>query len=630
MADLAVPSGHSKLEDSPGDDSLNCESLLEGIRDLFDEGDYSSSMIEDAIARFEEGDYAAAETQANEALATKQKHLQDVLPDEQLQARLGGYEKDNKLDKWRMALERLATTYGDASETDQAEAIYLRMLAWREGVEQQESGLFALASGMFKKSMEYNSIEDATWFLKGLRPDDGHAVPEVLPLLALGERVAAKAAVAAWTLALRPKHRPLITERGGLELLTKALAQYPDNVELAAAGCGALRLLCQGHSLAIQNRKSLTANPESLMLFTMLMRLHKDDIEVQRETCGALGALATDNPAGAANIVAKEGIMLCLEAFVTCPDRGVGDAACKALATICGRSQGLLAGRGPEGTVLPESTAAEYAGNVDLQVSLRSECERGLRYCLNQLHEELSQKHPPNDRTILQYLLWSIMIFLDDSGMRHLAMHVVPSVVNCMKVFPGHPQIQVPACGIIWRLTVGHQARDEAVQKVAMAGGVGPICQSMKDLPCARDLQQVAIGALRNIAFGNDANKTLIVRAGGLAATITGMKRYPKDAELQEQAIGALTSLCDTVGRAAICARLGGVDVIIGALRRHAEVGHIAELGCIILCMFCDDQQLKHLIVRSGALQIAKKLSRTENTEAQQWGCELLHDLSDN
>jgi hypothetical protein len=483
---------------------------------------------------------------------------------------------------------------------------------------------------MFSKSMEYNSVEDATWFLKGLRPDDGHAVPEVLPLLALGEQVAAKAAVSTWTLALRPKQRPLITERGGLELLTKALAQYPDNVELAAAGCGALRQLCQGHSLAAQNRKTLTGKPETFLLLTMLMRLHREDVEVQREACGALGALATENPEGAIKIVHGEGIMLCLEAFVCCSDQGVGDAACKALATICGRSQGLLAGKMPEGTALPESTAAEYAGNVDLQVSLRSECERGLRFCLQQLHEELSQKNPPNDRTRLQYMLWSTMIFLDDTGMRHLAMNVIASVVNCMKLFPGHPQIQVPACGIIWRLTVGHQARDEAVQKVAMAGGVGPICQSMKDLPTARDLQQVAIGALRNLAFGNDANKTLIVRGGGLAATITGMKRFPKDAELQEQAIGALTSLCDTVGRAAMCAKLGGVDVIINALRRHAAVGHIAELGCIILCMFCDDHQLKNHIVRSGALQIAKTLSRTENSEARQWGCELLRDLSDN
>merc|ERR1719353_149304 len=109
----------------------------------------------------------------------------------------------------------------------------------------------------------------------------------------------------------------------------------------------------------------------------------------------------------------------------------------------------------------------------------------------------------------------------------------------------------------------------------------------MRDLPCQLDLQQLAISALRNIAFGSDANKTLIARAGGIPATVTGMKRYPKDAKLQEQAIGALTSLCDTVGRAAICARLGGIDAIIAALRRHAAVGHVAELGCITLCMFC-------------------------------------------
>merc|ERR1719169_246150 len=105
------------------------------------------------------------------------------------------------------------------------------------------------------------------------------------------------------------------------------------------------------------------------------------------------------------------------------------------------------------------------------------------------------------------------MIFLDDSSLRQEAMDIASSIVNCMMQCPGHAQIQVPACGILWRLTVGHGARDEAVQRVAMAGAIGPICQAMRDLPCNMYLQQLAIGALRNIAFGNDHNKTLIVKA---------------------------------------------------------------------------------------------------------------------
>lgn len=49
---------------------------------------------------------------------------------------------------------------------------------------------------------------------------------------------AAEAAVALWTLALRPQHRPLITECGGTELLAKAVAHYSDNAELQACDAG--------------------------------------------------------------------------------------------------------------------------------------------------------------------------------------------------------------------------------------------------------------------------------------------------------------------------------------------------------------------------------------------------------
>jgi hypothetical protein len=627
---------------SPGsdDDPMGVANLYRGVVELFDEGDFAATVLEDAIAKFESGDYIGAESSAHEAMGSPQFGQQSPsLPDEQLTQRLGSFEVDNKLDKWRMALDRLTSTYGDMGEADQAEAIFLRMLAWREGIQQQQQGGHSLlSSSLFQKSTEFSSIDDATWFLSTLKPDDGHAVTDVLPLLALGEQVAAKAAVAIWTLALRAKHRPQITDNGGLELLAKAVSQYPSNAELAAAGCGALRQLCQGHQSAVQNRRTLTTKLEGVQIITSVMRQHRMDVEVQRESCGALGVLASENPLGLEKVLAREGIQLCLEAMVCCPDVGVGDAACKALATFCGRSASSMPGVKSSDaataiTSLQDGGASSGgSASVDVRVNLRSECERGLRFCLRQLEAQLSTQERlqmQELRTVLQYLLWSTMIFLDDSGMRHLAMHVVQFVVSCMCMFPGCPQIQVPACGIIWRLTVGHQARDEAVQKVAMAGGIAPICQAMKDLPCQRDLQQVAIGALRNVAFGNDANKTLVVRAGGLPATIEAMKRYPKYADLQEQAIGALTSLCDTVGRAALCARLGGTDTIITALRRHSSVGHIAELGCIVLCMFCDDQQLKHLIVRSGALQIAKTLSRAENSEARQWGCELLRDLSD-
>jgi len=628
MADVSNPnrSFDQGLEASAGSAneqlSDDAASLYKGVVELFDQGDYVGAIIEDAVAKFESGDYVSAEAAAIEALGTAE-NMNDMLPDEQIRTQLGSYEGD-RIDRWRMALDRLTGTYGDSGESETAEGTFLRMLAWREGIHQQQFGQSTLACGLFQKSMEYNCIDDATWFLRSLKPDDGHAVAEVIPLLALGERVAAKAAVATWTLALRPKHRTQITDRGGLELLAKAIAQYPDNPELAAAGCGALRLLCQGHARAAQNRRTLTLKLEGPLILICSMQTHRFDLEVQREACGALAAIATDYPPGAASIIAKDGLLMLLEAMISCQDQSVGDAACKALATICGRNASTSPGK-PEDVMGAEEGVEEVGSDVEWQVALRQECGRGLAFSLKSLEEQVSEGH----RLVLQSLLWATMIFLDDSSLRQQAIHMASSVVHCMIKFPGHAQIQVPACGIIWRLTVGHSARDEAVQNVAEIGAIGPICQAMRDLACNMDLQQLAIGALRNIAFGNDANKTLVVKDGGIKAVVTGMKRYPKDAKLQEQGIGALTSLCDTVGRAAACAKQGGIEVIIGALKRHASVGHIAELGCIILCMFCDDQQLKHVIMKSGALQIAKALSRTENSEAQQWGCELLRDLSD-
>mmetsp|Transcript_15285 Transcript_15285/g.27240 ORF Transcript_15285/g.27240 Transcript_15285/m.27240 type:complete len:679 (-) Transcript_15285:36-2072(-) len=647
VADDSGPVGDSGYSDHL---SQEAAALLDGAMGLFDEGDYAGALLEDAMMKFEAGDYAEAEQAAAEAIAAKQAdQSQSIAQEEQMMARLSAFTgdevaMDGKYDRWKMALGRLATAYEDTGDFDLAESVYLRMLAWNEGNEQHRAGKSRLASKLFNSSSNLVNTDDATWFLRGLKPDDGHAVPEVVVLLALGERVAAKAAVAVYTLALRAKHRPQLSECGAVELLTKAIAIHVDNAELQAAGCGALKLLCHGHELAVRNRQSLVLELDCPQALVAAMRCHRDDSEVLREAAGALSAIACDNPVGAARIVYSNGISVCLESIRGCQDQALGDAVCRAIATLCGRGSS---------TALGSTGKLDTDGDVEWQVALRSECEHGLRFCIDYLQEQAAKtvgaEHEARrlaespqlresreeaadtvvSRAALAAFLMAAMIFLDDGSIRHQALDMVPSVVSCMTKFQGAPQVQVPACGVLWRLTTGHNARDAAVQQVASSGGILALCQAMRDLPTQLDLQQLAIGALRNLSFGNDDNKTRAVKANGIQAIVLAMKRYPKDSKLQEQAIGALTSLCDTVGRAQICARLGGIDAIIAALRRHSQTGHIAELGCIVLCMFCDDGMLKHHIKTAGALPVAKALTRTENDEARTWGSELLRDLSE-
>merc|ERR1719401_193325 len=176
---------------------------------------------------------------------------------------------------------------------------------------------------------------------------------------------------------------------------------------------------------------------------------------------------------------------------------------------------------------------------------------------------------------------------------------------------------------------MGHPNRDEVVALVSQHNGILSLCQAMKDMPLNQVLQCSAIGALRNIVYGSDAHKTYAVRAKAIPVIVTAMTRFQPDAKLQEQAIAALTSISDTVGRAALCARQGGIEAVVGAMKRHPSTGHVAELGCIILCMFCDDGQLRQHITRCHALPVAKSLSRADQSEVRRWGCELLRQLSD-
>jgi hypothetical protein len=586
---------------------------------------FGDPALSAAIAQFEAGNYTDATAAAEEAEdRARTRAAERVAAATAAGGAAPGPGDTQRIDEctsgdddWKLSLDLLAMAYEETAHTEQAESLYLRMLAWREGAEQFRAGHFNVSGHLFEKSPEYTNVDEAIWFLRGLRPGDGHAIADVVVLLALGEQVAAKAAMAAYTLAMNPKQRPKLAECGGLELLTKAVSYHTTSSELQAAGCGAIRLLCQGHKLAATCRHEFIVNLGGAEILANSMRSHPNDCELQREACGALHVAAIHNPEGARRISDSGGMMLCLDAIVGCPgDGAVGDAACLALQEMQ---------HAPKA-----SESATDAQKEDVEAvweeKLRSEREA----CLAKISKELEHSLVCDEQTAVEALLKALSILLGDASVRHRAVNpLISLVVASMQRFPGSARVQAPACNILWSLTAGHLSRDDAVYQVARTGGISQLCMAMQNNPCRIEMMRAAIGAVRNVTFGNDAYKTLGVRAGGIPLTVKAMQRFPRDSVLQDHAIGALSSLCDTVGRAQQCAKAGGIEATIASLKLHSKDQNIAQLGCVILCMLCDDPQLKQHCLRSGALSIAKTLSRGSVSEAQRWGCELLRDLTE-
>ena len=156
----------------------------------------------------------------------------------------------------------------------------------------------------------------------------------------------------------------------------------------------------------------------------------------------------------------------------------------------------------------------------------------------------------------------------------------------------------MPSCKILLSLTSSgslSNEHEEAIQKLAKSGGIGPLVQAMKDLPCnlplglnvhlysliltmnsairslnlrpfqqpswpiwpisglilshmkairrpgtLRLLQRLAIAVLRNFLTAGDMNKTSAARAGAIPAMIMAMQRYKRNLQIQEEAKTAM------------------------------------------------------------------------------------------
>jgi len=226
-----------------------------------------------------------------------------------------------------------------------------------------------------------------------------------------------------------------------------------------------------------------------------------------------------------------------------------------------------------------------------------------------------------------QNCLMVLVSCLDDHEARREAGDMVNVITHAMHSFPERLRLQTAACGCLWRLTVGHSDEDDLCDHIARCKGIQLICKAMKDFPMQLELQRSACGAMRNLACNDDENKTRMVKAGGLVRVVTASKTFAGDAKMQEQALGCLKNLCDTVGRAAMCAKVGGVEAISVALKRHRHCEGVVIQGFMLLCMFCDEVQIMRKLLKSDVADVAVEVSKKQQGEPQQWASEFLREL---
>jgi hypothetical protein len=168
-------------------------------------------------------------------------------------------------------------------------------------------------------------------------------------------------------------------------------------------------------------------------------------------------------------------------------------------------------------------------------------------------------------------------------GGRWIVRDGIGLLLAAMLQHPDEAAVQAQACGALQSIvasqcTVPDAA--EAVQAITAAGGVELVLDAMRRHPTGADVQAQGCGVLH----------TAITRGGvlagtsGIEAALAAILLNPDDPDVQQRGCTLLKALVDgSDANAVAVAQVGGVEVVVAAMRRHATSTHTQASGCGVL-----------------------------------------------
>jgi phosphoribosylformylglycinamidine (FGAM) synthase-like amidotransferase family enzyme len=144
-------------------------------------------------------------------------------------------------------------------------------------------------------------------------------------------------------------------------------------------------------------------------------------------------------------------------------------------------------------------------------------------------------------------------------------------------------------------------------------------------------VQEWGCRALKSLSVMHAANRTLIGSCNGVQAVVAAMRTHADVAAVQQMGCHALTNLsCDDANRTLI-GSCNGVQAIVAAMRTHADVAAVQEWGCGALTNLSARHAANQTLIGScNGVQaiVAAMRAHADVAVVQEWGCRALNKLS--
>jgi hypothetical protein len=450
-----------------------------------------------------------------------------------------------------------------------------------------------------------------------------------LPAVAMGHCCAALADMAA-DAALRTQ----IIASGGVEAVVACMRFRLASLEVQRNGCCALHMLAGDPvgSAAIVASSGIDA-------VVSAMGCHAAAISVQEHACRALRCLLPDAAGAVANAGGIDAVLLALHRHAD--SVGVQEHGIAALSRLTWDAASGAAQRAVNAVLSAmqrhaATAGAQQWGCVALESLARNRGTQAVIAAAGGIFVVLAAMQSHVDAAGVQEAGCAALSSMACDNAANIVAIVgasgVDAVLSAMRHHLDATGVQLSGCMALCALV---RDNDDNQTAVVDAGGIDVVVLAMQHHDTAVHVQVSGCMFLMIITASSVANQVAVARAGGVRALMSAVQHHGGgDPQVHVSACSALCNLrildvTTALETLAVGARRI-VDVMLDAMRRHADVAAVHEASCAMLCKLAVDDASRAAMLDAGVIDmVATAMERhVDVTDVLVYGCGVLSSLA--
>jgi hypothetical protein len=204
------------------------------------------------------------------------------------------------------------------------------------------------------------------------------------------------------------------------------------------------------------------------------------------------------------------------------------------------------------------------------------------------------------------------------------------TIFRSVRMHQANQAVQEAAFGVLYYLSCNRDIPASQKRQMCLEENIFVLLATLNQMLDSELLCQKACGLILNLSFFAPISQDVMASVGGIHIILAAMRRHGLNVQVQEFGVGILSGLCLDDKNHAEFVNEEGISTVLAAMMIHPEQASIQACCCDLLVnLACSDPSYRHAIIDGNGLRVVNDAMKRHRSHrgVQSCGSELLKVL---